>query len=225
MDKSDIVVGHSFIRRLRDHISPPYVPHIRGRDISESHPHVAAVAARSANLAHRVRRIYTSAEGINLISDLWKSESSIVSVRPKIALIHAGSNDFARMHQVNKGQAEAAANVVVAFAKQLVCDYGVEIVIFNSMVPWDSRNMNCDAPTFSANMAYFINILCDVAEHYKHLRFKHLRGFYKQKVNNKDMFLPFSTWSHDGIHCNPTYMAKYLQRLRFAIMNATSQES
>ena len=125
---------------------------------------------------------------------------------------------------MNKGQAEAAAMLVVAFAKQLVCAYGVEIVIFNSMVPRDSRNMKCDAPTFSANMAYFNNILCDAAEHDKNLRYNHLRGFSKQKVNKKDMFLPVSTWSHDGIHCNPTYMAKYLQRLRFAIMNATSQE-
>ena len=183
------------------------------------------MVARSANLAHRVRRIYTSAEWIYLISDLRKSESTIVSVTPKIALIHAGSNDLTQLHQVNEGQAEAAAMLVVAFAKQLVCDYGVEIVIFNSMVPQDSHNMNCDTPTFSANMPYFNNILYDTAEHDKHLHFNHLRGFYKQKVNNKDMFLPVSTWSHDGIHCNPTYMAKYLQRLRFAIMNARSQES
>ena len=219
-EKPDVLlVGHSFIRRLRDHLSP-HEHGKRGRDISESRPHLAKAAAHSANIADCVRGVYTSSQRINLISDLWKSESTAISIRPSFVLLHVGSNDLAQMTHVNKTSAENSAMLVVDFANSLVNDLGVNRVIFNSVVPRDSSNMRCTADVFSTNMHHFNSVLLKEADKHKHLIYNHLHGFYKVKVDNKDLPLAISTWSHDGIHCNETAMTKYVQRTRFGIISA-----
>ena len=167
-----------------------------------------------------VRGVYTSSQRINLISDLWKSESTAISIRPSFVLLHVGSNDLAQMTHVNKTSAKNSAMLVVDFANSLVNDLGVNWVIFNSVVPRDSSNMQCSADVFSTNINHFNSVLLKEADKHKHLIYNHLRGFYKVKVDNKDLPLAISTWSHDGIHCNETAMAKYVQRTRFGIISA-----
>ena len=62
MDRPDVVlIGKSFIRRLRDNYVVPENGRKNGRDISENRPHVAQYAAQAADLGHRVTGLYTSA--------------------------------------------------------------------------------------------------------------------------------------------------------------------
>ena len=66
MDRPDVVlIGNSFIRRLRDNYVVPENGRKKGRDISESRPYVAQYAAQAADLGHRVTGLYTAANGIN----------------------------------------------------------------------------------------------------------------------------------------------------------------
>ena len=153
-----------FIRCLRDNISSSHGQK-SFRDISESRPHIAASAAAAANLAHRVQGVYTAAQGINLIQDLWKSVSTIVSVQPSIVLMHVGSNDMAQLAQSDPQRAESLALLVVEFARTLVRDHGVKIVILNSMVPRDSTNTRCCAKIFELNMNLFNATLLRESEH------------------------------------------------------------
>ena len=136
--------------------------------------------------------------------------------------MHIGSNDMAQLAQSDPQRAESLALLVVEFARTLVCDHGVKIVILNSMVPWDSTNMRCCAKIFELNINLFNATLLRESEHDACLFYNHMRGFYRQKVNNKDVPLPVSIWSDDGIHVNKQYMCKYLQRIRFAIMKVTA---
>ena len=133
----------------RDLPGKPY-----SRDISESRPHIAKIAAKKAELAHGLRGLYTAAQGINLVADLWKAESSVVNVRPEIVVMHVGSNDLAPI--VDSHAATALTERVIDFGLKLHAELGVQIAIFNSAVPRNSQNMTTN----------------------------HLRGFYRIKINN-----------------------------------------
>ena len=115
LEKPDVLlVRHSFIRRLRDHLSPPEHGE-RGQDISGEPTSFSRgsspITAQSANTADCVRGICTSSQRIKLILDLWKSESTAISTRPSFVLLHVGSNDLAQMTHVNKTSAENSAKV------------------------------------------------------------------------------------------------------------------
>ena len=219
---SAFLIGHSFIRRTRDFLIVP--PHgKKGRDISESRQHVASIAADKAELAEMVAGLFTASQNINLVCDLWKAESTVVAIRPEIVLLQVGSNDLAHIVQDDESAVAAIATSVVDFAKRLLDHFGVRFVIINSMVPRNSNNMSCSADVFLKNMTLFNRKVRHLSEAVQGLSYNHLRGFYRRKIQNKDEALPISCWSHDGIHCNAAYQAKYLQRLRFAILLAATK--
>ena len=221
MDRPDVLlIGHSFIRRARDYLITPESGKLQGRDISESRPHIARIAAAKAELAHGVRGLYTAAQGINLVADLWKAEPSVMNIHPAIIVMHDGSNDLS--HIVDPQTASALADSVIEFGLRLHSEFGVQTVIFNSAVARDSHNMSTDADTFLQCMNNYNATLRQASELHQALIFNHLRGFYKRKVNNQDEPLPVASWSSDGIHCNPQYMNKYIQRTRFAILRAAT---
>ena len=93
---SALLIGHSFIWRTKDFlIVPP--PDRKGRDISESRRHVASIAMDKAELDEMVSGLFTALQNINLVSDLWKAESTVVVLKPEIVLLHVGSNDLAHL--------------------------------------------------------------------------------------------------------------------------------
>ena len=75
-----MLIGHSFIHKAKDFLITPESGKPYGRDISESRPHIARIATMKAELAHGVRGLYTATQGINLVADLWKAESSVMNV-------------------------------------------------------------------------------------------------------------------------------------------------
>ena len=154
MDRPDVLlIGHSFIRRARDYLITPESGKLHGRDISESRQHIARIAAAKAELAHAVRGLYTAAQGINLVADLWKAEPSVMNINPAIIIMHVGSNDLS--HIVDPQAASALADSVIEFGLRLHSEFGVQTVIFNSAVPRDSHNMSTDADTFLQYMTNY----------------------------------------------------------------------
>ena len=79
--------------------------------------------------------------------------------------MHVGSIDMAQLAQSDPQRAESLALLVVEFARTLVRDHGVKIVILNSMVPRDSTNMRCCAKIFELNMNLFNATLLRESEH------------------------------------------------------------
>ena len=171
-------------------------------------------------LAHGVRGLYTAAQGINLVANLWKAEYSVINVHPEIVIMHVGSNDLA--HIVDSQATVNLAERMIDFCLKLHAELGVQIVIFNSVVPRDSQNMTTNPETFLQCMTTYNTKLRQELDQYSPLAFNHIHGFYKMKVNNQDQPLPVSSWSPDGIHCNNQYMKKYIQRTRLAILRAAT---
>ena len=147
MDHPDVLlIGHLFIHRARDFLITPDSGKHHGRDISESRPHIARIAAAKAELAHGVRGLYTAAQGINLVADLWKAKPSVMNIHLAIIVMHVGGNELS--HIVDPQAASALADSMIEFGLQLHSEFGVQTVIFNSVVPRDTHNMSTDADTF-----------------------------------------------------------------------------
>ena len=181
MERPDVVlIGNSFIRRLRDNYVVPENGRKQDRDVSESRPHVAQYAAQAADLGHRVTGLYTAANDINLIEHLNKAETTVRNVMPSIVLLHVGSNDLAHVVTVNPMKTLELATLVVDFAEYLHKQLHVECVIINSVVPRNSNNMSCSAEVFRANMAHFNAVIENycVSSRKQGLIYNHLRGFF-----------------------------------------------
>ena len=156
MDRPDVVLtGNYFIRRLRDNYVVPENGRKKGRDFSESQPHVAQYAAQAADLGHRVTGLYTAANDIDLIEHLNRAETTVRNVIPSSVHLHVDSNDLAHVVTVNPMKTLELATLVVDLAEYLHKQLHVERVIINSVVPRNSNDMSCSAEVFRANMAHF----------------------------------------------------------------------
>ena len=155
---------------------------------------MASIAADKAELAEMVSGLFTASQNINLVCDLWKAESTVVAIRPEIVLLHVGSNDLAHIVQDDELAFAAIATFVVDFAKGLLDHFGVRFVIINSMVQRNSNNMSCSADVFLKNMTHFNRKIRHLSEAVQGVSYNHLHGFYRRKVQNKDVALPISCW-------------------------------
>lgn len=230
-----VLIGHSFIRRFRDTLITVHHPETAtfrgrkprrksGRDISESRIYLARQAVNNVPLAHRLSRLHTASDGINLVEELWKADSTVTNVSPAIVLLDIGSNDIAHVVNKNANNMLQLASNVIDYANTLRSKHSVAKVIINSVVPRDSDNMTCTAKIFRDNMQLYNNFVKQWCETSDGLQYNHLRGFYTKYVQGLEVPLPVHEWTiQDHIHCNDMYMQKYKQRVRFAIMEATAQ--
>ena len=180
-----MLIGHSFIRRYRDHLITPENGRKSGRDISESRSHVATQAARAALLAHRVSAIYTAANNINLVTDLWKAETTFENTRPNIVVMHVGSNDLAAMSIFDQNLAEFWAQEVLNFALRLQSVFKVEGILLLSVLPRTGR-LAAQPEIFRQNMNVFNNHLKSLVAPLPGIQFKYVRGFHFKKVDGHD---------------------------------------
>ena len=117
-----LLIGHSFIRRLRDFWIDP-TGNTRNKDNWKRTP--AKELAVKANLSQDCGGIYTFADYFNTIRDLGNVLQFLqnVDVRPDIACIHLGSNDLANLNAEDMMEAQHIARMVYKFAKILVGYY------------------------------------------------------------------------------------------------------
>ena len=209
-----VLVGHSFIRRYRDHIVPT-ADNARpgtGADITPSKPAVARITTVNAKLDRRILAIYTAANGINRINDLPKADSVIRQTRPDIVVVNSGSNDIATLNTVDQSKVHGFVNVI-DFGASVRSKHGVKLVVVNLVVPRDA-NIAGTAETFLENMTLFNKIAktwCDCKPVFLFFR---LKGFYMKHVDNStEIPLPVGDWSYIGIHCDHDHLDKFSQRL------------
>ena len=221
-----VIVGHSFIRRYRDHLIPPAAGFPgQGQDITAAMPLVARQAAINAALDRRINGIYTVANQLNLIANLHMADATLNAVQPQIVILNVGSNDLANLTGVNNNHVLTMINSLVAFGEHCRADYATQLVVINSIVPRLS-NIACTPSDFTTNMETFNRLASNWCSGVDGLMFNRLRGFYMKHIDNKiEIPLPVHEWSYDGIHCDYHTLERFTQRLRFSIMLATTKLS
>ena len=158
-----------------------------------------------------------------MLDDLWLAESTIAAVQPAChcVLLHIGGSDLSRLSEFREGKSKTMAASAVELAAQMSKSYGVSKVVLLSTLP-QTRGLSGGPESFLLNMKTFNTQLEVWSRPLDDVMYVQIGGFYNVKVNNEDIPRPVSDWSVDGIHCDERSMPKYLQRVLFTIMRATS---
>ena len=214
-----VLVGHSFIRRLRDTIFTPASKQRRGgrgQDVHHVQDRRASTCAKRLGVDKNIDYVYTSSNLINFIDDLHTANSTIDQVRPQIVLIDIGSNDVAQLHTVAPNATLSLANRVFEFAQSL----NLPLVIINAILPRTS-NIHSSAEIFRQNAANYNHALATICSSTDTIRYNKMRGFhYYYDHNDQQQHRPVTHWSTDGIHCDTELSKKqYRNRIRHAILD------
>jgi hypothetical protein len=211
--KMDIVVlGHSFVRRLRDGLIPP-VPYRHSHDIHAWNATAAAQLASAWGISDHVRHVYTYSDGIVRIRDVDRAVSTIQRIRPCVVLIDIGSNDLAHVEEVDPPLMLRLATQLTDFA----IDLAAHKVILNAILP-RTGNITCPPAVFRDNAEHFNNFLYNICDPKSKLVFHKPRGFWKTHVDGKERLCEVAEWSSDGIHCTLESMRRYSTRTKRAII-------
>ena len=207
-----VIVGHSFVRRLRDDLLPPLSR--RGFDIDPYNPLKAAAFSTKLGIQHHFKGVYTASDGIIFIRDMKYCNSDIVRVSARIVVFDVGSNDLAHVDSVDP-------NRMLCLATQLT-DIGAKlknaVVIINCILP-RTAGITCQRETFIENADLYNEYLKNICATSDNCVYNKLRGFRYIRSNKVQRRREVSEWSKDGIHCNTTASMKhYRSRIRQSIM-------
>ena len=218
-----VLVGPSFIRRLKSFWFPD-LP--LDSDIDFLHEDLASQASVKGCLNRNIDKIYTACVGINLPEHLYRSEDLIRVVTPKILVIHMGSNKLTTLERFDPVLVQTVIDQIIIFAQRMISEFGVGKVIFPSCLARTGNLRNCSPAVFEQNRSEFNSILHNACLGQETLIFLHLRGFDFKKVNNHNVKRDVCEWSRDGIHIDmdthPEFMGKYWNRIKFALLKASS---
>jgi lysophospholipase L1-like esterase len=208
-----VLLGHSYIRRLRDGLIPPLHSH-RGQDVGIGSLIRAAQLASNLNISQHIRRVYTFSDGVVRIRDLDGIQTFVDRIRPGIVFIDIGSNDLAHYDVVD-------AYTMLQLVTQLT-DLALSLhapkIILSAILP-RTGNITCSPDTFRENAELFNTYLMNICDPKSKLVYHKPRGFWNQYLDGLEHTLEVSDWSSDGIHCNrPDSFQKYKTRTRRAIM-------
>jgi hypothetical protein len=213
-----VLLGHSFIRRMRDDLSPPmFTKH--GLDIGHYSSLKAARFSTALRISNHIRGMYTLSNNVNFINDITHSKRLIIRTSPGIVIIDIGSNDLARIDNVNPVKMLELATKITDIATQL----SAPVVIINCILPRSVR-IASNPKTYLENTIHYNTFLKNICDTSDNLVFHKLRGFTHTWVNDIERRLEVSEWSSDGIHCNtPASRKKYRDSVRHAILSEVAR--
>lgn len=210
-----LLVGHSFIRRLRRQFNPSLRCDIS--TMSHADRMAAGQFARYLEVDRHFPQIFTYSEHLNLIQDLNSTLQCITSVRPAVVMMQVASNDISRLSKFAPSAILTLASEVVDYANHLL-SLGVQLVIINCVLPRTAR-ISSTPEVFLQNANHFNTIVKNLSESNKFIKYQKLRGYFGPPTtfgNPPEV----SSWSADGIHCNKNQAAEqfYRRRLRHALL-------
>ena len=209
-----VLLGHSFIRRLRDDLVPWRPQGGRGTDVGLGHPLRAAQLARAMGVSRNVRRIYTFSDGIVRIGDVDQAAAFVRRASPGVLLLDVGSNDLAHIVTVDPVQVLRLAVQLTDVASL----FEAAFVIINAIIP-RTGNITCVPDTFRENAELFNTFVKNICETSEKLVFHKLRGFWNTRHGAVTLPCQVPEWSTDGIHCDTSLsMRRYRVRTKHAIL-------
>ena len=196
-----ILVGHSFVRRMRRQSG-----HLQDINFAMERNSVEARdLSRSLGWFNCVNFAYTISDGCNVYEDL----PIIFDAQCDILVMNMGSNDLACLSKVD-----------LRSVQRLACRYyewaintGARAVLFVGVLKRTGR-LNCSPSVFNVNRQIFNRKLKSLCVRNRRVHFQKLRGFESTSSQHS---LNVSSWSQDGIH--PNNMMHYTRRLAFAVMD------
>ena len=229
MELSGAVIGHSFVRRLRQdllkrHHNQPTLTMGTGMKTPWVSPQVRL--SRALGVAHAFKDIHLESNNIVFIRDLYHAVQSLSDVTLSVVLIDIGSNDLAHVDYFNPVLVLKLATMVIDFAIEL----NARGVVINAILPRTGR-MTSNPDTFRQNADLYNTIINDFCETNPKLTFNKMRGFsqtvlHRSATKSERQQPPrmVASWSNDGIHCDrQDSLKRYQKRTKFALLEAGSK--
>ena len=220
-DNIIVIIGHSFVRRMRSDTLGERSSNLSNCDILPPHGWQLDRARRLAEaikVSKHFAHDFTMAEGITFVSHLPHANNYLSSISPRVLIIDIGSNDMARLQTVDRPTAESLAYQTIQFALNSTADR----VIINAVIP-RTAGLSCpDGEVFFQNMTMYNDRVREACDNHVHfLIFNKQQGFTFTNANgNIPHRRPVSDWSTDGIHCSGQSMATYVSRLHGTVLDA-----
>ena len=206
-----VFVGHSYIRRLRDHY---LLRRFRYRDVRPHHVERACELARELELDNQFAGVYTAANDIVFIHELEHTRRTIATVKPGVVVIDIGTNDIARLTADDHVAILNLVTRVYEFARSL----HVSLVVVNAVIP-RCKGLSCSPDVFMTNAKRYNSILKTLVENSDNpaIVVNKMRGFFGDGFSKNA--LPVLRWSSDGIHANNAESIKhYRNRTRHCVL-------
>ena len=204
-----LIIGHSFVRRFRDH----FCPGSRGSDITS--PEQAEALAKLLSVDTHYQRIFTKSQGIVVIKDLYEIVNNIHEflLRPTVIIFDIGSNDLAHLAAPSARTCLTLATELVDLAQTLNIHRLVKLVIIHSVVPRFSK-IQSSIDVFHQNTNLLNKYLVHLCSSTDCVKYNKLRGFLQ-----RDRLSPNLTWwTSDGIHPNTKGYSTYKTRLQHGLL-------
>jgi lysophospholipase L1-like esterase len=213
------LTGHSFTRRLRDHLFSSLHNRSQGRprrhgDVLHHHKQRAQLLAKKLRLSNHFKAAHTVSDKITFVTDILAAEQDILASQPDVLVIDIGSNDIAAYATVQPREMLSLAHKLHEFISAL----HVPLIIVNAVLP-RTRRIAGSAQTFLQNSKHFNGILAELITTTPNVAYNKLRGFQFQASTSQDCPRPVHDWSDDGIHANQASMTAYQARIRHAVLD------
>lgn len=198
------IVGHSFVRRMRQELLD--YPH-NSYD-TETDNHISRQLSVKLKINNCFSTVKTNSK-FKIILDLPNTGSFIC--HDSLLVINIGSNDLANCEHYSPKFVEKLAEYIHVWGNST----GAKKVLFIGIIP-RSKNLNCDQSVFEENRKTYNQTLKSLCRSSDTSDYKTIRGFERYS----DRSLKSTTsWSCDGIH--PTSMKRYARILGYHMMHAT----
>jgi lysophospholipase L1-like esterase len=215
------LVGHSFVRRLRDNAlaAPQQRPRCstgpqRHGDVLPGQTERAQQLAQALQLDNYFSAVYTVAEGVIFLDDIISFREHILVTQPKVMLVDIGSNDIARYSSFVPRKMLQLAHTLHEYLQSLP----VPLTVVNAVLP-RTASLAGSPETFRDNSQAYNKYLSEMISLTPAITFSKMRGFQYVHKLGQDLPRPVSEWSEDGIHCSTTSMTAYKQRIRHSILD------
>lgn len=219
MDLSAAVIGHSFVRRLRQDLLAKHKATNTGkRQFKPS----SVVLAEGLGVASAFSDLHIEGTDIVFVADLYKAQKALSDVQVAAVVIDIGSNDLAHIDYHNPRLILEIATKVVDFAKA----FDAQCAAINAILP-RTGGITCDASVFVENMDLYNTVVNDLCVSTDKLFFNRMRGFCQTVLSPSATLSERNTpprlvdsWSSDGIHCDlPDSMALYQKRMKYTLFD------
>ena len=196
-----ILVGHSFVRRIRNHCAVYRdIDFQRGRNSRD-----ARELASSLGWYNCINYAYTLSDSCNIYQDLPQN----FTTQCDILVLNMGSNDLACLSRIDRNAVHRLVHKYFEWALRT----GARSVVIIGVLRRTGR-LRCTSDVFNANRQTFNRKMKSLCARVDKTHFQKLRGFESTSGQHS---LSVARWSQDGIH--PSSMTHYIRRLAFAVMD------
>lgn len=196
MPPTGVIIGHSFVSGLYDHLQ------------NKTHQHLHPVdVANQFRVADHVAELWLLGErGLRVLDTSFIPTTHITQIHPQFVIIDAGTNDLA-----TGASPLSVASALLEVATTLINQHHTLHVTLCSILH-RANNIKMTPFQFQELANTHNNILKDLCEVEPDITYHTHRGFWN---------IPISQWSRDGIHPNTQLgRQKYKTSLRTAVYNA-----